>query len=82
MAGAFGNFLDKFFVKVPGIGFHFGFRVKATGEHIGVVDFFDFDWPNFLLVERWPAFNVADSCVSIGIVILLFTMDWAEEQKT
>ncbi|PJZ86042.1 lipoprotein signal peptidase [Leptospira harrisiae] len=82
MAGAFGNFLDKFFVKIPGVGFRFGFTPEKPGiEFIGVVDFLDFEWPNFLLFDRWPAFNVADSCVSIGIVILLFTMDWKELDK-
>ncbi|PJZ45253.1 lipoprotein signal peptidase [Leptospira brenneri] len=82
MAGAFGNFSDKFFVKIPGVGFRFGFTPEKPGiEYIGVVDFLDFEWPDFLLFDRWPAFNVADSCVSIGIVILLFTMDWKELDK-
>jgi len=81
MAGAFGNFLDKFFVKIPGVGFKFGFTPERPGiDFIGVVDFLDFEWPDFLLFERWPAFNVADSCVSVGIVILLLTMDWKEEE--
>ncbi len=35
-----------------------------------VVDFLDFDFPDFIM-ERWPVFNVADSFVSIGMVILL-----------
>lgn len=83
MAGAFGNFFDKFFVKIPGEGFRFGFSPERPGiEFIGVVDFLDFEWPDFLLFERWPAFNVADSCVSIGIVILLLTMDWKEEESS
>jgi len=81
MAGAFGNFTDKFFVKIPRVGFRFGFTPDNPREHIGVVDFLDFEWPDFLLFERWPAFNVADSCVSVGIVILLLTMDWIEEKK-
>ena len=76
MIGAFGNFIDKFFVKIPpGGGVRFGFSPKTQGEFIGVVDFLDFDWPNFLFFDRWPAFNFADSCVSIGLVILLFTMN-------
>jgi len=81
MAGAFGNFIDKFFVKMPpGGGIKFGFQPGA-GEFIGVVDFFDFDWPDFLLFHRWPAFNIADSCVSIGLVILIFTMNIEETEK-
>lgn len=79
MAGAFGNFLDKFFVKIPGTGFRFGFQPNV-GEYIGVVDFLDFDWPDFLLFSRWPAFNVADSCVTIGLTILIFTMKLEEEK--
>ncbi|TGN18818.1 lipoprotein signal peptidase [Leptospira idonii] len=82
MAGAFGNFLDKFFVKIPGEGFRLGFAADKTKlEFIGVVDFLDFEWPDFLLFDRWPAFNAADSFVSVGIVILLLTMNWKEELK-
>ena len=79
LVGAFGNFIDKFFIKIPGEGIKFGFTFNSLmNEHIGVVDFFDFDWPNFLLFSRWPAFNVADSCVSIGLIILIITMDYDE----
>ena len=35
-----------------------------------VTDFMDVDFPNFIM-DRWPVFNVADSCVSIGIVLML-----------
>jgi len=34
-----------------------------------VVDFIDFDFPDFIF-ERWPTFNLADSWVTIGIVLL------------
>jgi signal peptidase II len=85
MVGAFGNFIDKFFIKMPkGGGVKFGFTPIEHGprisEYIGVVDFLDFDWPDFLIFERWPAFNFADSCVSIGLVILILTMK-VEEKK-
>jgi signal peptidase II len=33
-----------------------------------VVDFILIHWRDF----RWPAFNVADSCITIGAGILLF----------
>jgi signal peptidase II len=80
MAGAIGNCLDKFFIKIPGGGgIRFGFFPTTPGEFIGVVDFFDFDWPDFLLFQRWPAFNVADSCVLIGVAILIITMKVEEE---
>lgn len=38
-----------------------------------VTDFLDFDFPDFIM-ERWPVFNVADSCVTIGIVLLCVLM--------
>ena len=38
-------------------------RVRA-GE---VVDFFDVYWGQY----HWPAFNVADSCISVGVVVML-----------
>ncbi|MEM7180069.1 MAG: lipoprotein signal peptidase [Spirochaetota bacterium] len=76
MVGAFGNFIDKFFVKMPpGGGVRFGLTPTKAGEYIGVVDFLDFDWPDFLIFHRWPAFNFADSCVSVGLVILIITMN-------
>ncbi|TGK07890.1 lipoprotein signal peptidase [Leptospira semungkisensis] len=82
MAGAFGNFIDKFFVKLIGIGAEFGFiQNPYAGRFIGVVDFLDFDWPNWLFIERWPAFNFADSCVSVGLVILILTMKLEEDKK-
>ncbi len=36
-----------------------------------VTDFVDVDFPDFIM-ERWPVFNVADSCVTVGVVVLLF----------
>ena len=35
-----------------------------------VVDFMDFHWQNY----HWPAFNVADSCISVGVGLLMITM--------
>jgi signal peptidase II len=34
-----------------------------------VTDFIDFDFPDAIM-DRWPVFNVADSCVTVGIIIL------------
>jgi signal peptidase II len=36
----------------------------ASGE---VTDFLDFHWHGYY----WPAFNLADSCITVGMVILL-----------
>ncbi|MCB1188870.1 MAG: lipoprotein signal peptidase [Leptospiraceae bacterium] len=82
MVGAFGNFFDKFFVKMPpGGGVKFGFSPTSQNEFIGVVDFLDFDWPDFLVFHRWPAFNFADSCISVGLVILIITMNFKEKES-
>ncbi len=35
-----------------------------------VIDFVDLHWYHF----HWPAFNVADSAITIGVVLLLFQM--------
>ena len=37
----------------------------------GVVDFISVGW--------WPAFNIADSAISIGILILIFTLMFGEK---
>ena len=37
-----------------------------------VVDFFDFN----LIIYRWPAFNIADACISTMVVWLLFRLLW------
>ncbi len=42
----------------------------------GVVDFLDFGVGNL----RWPVFNVADTAVTIGAVLLLFSL-WAEDRR-
>jgi signal peptidase II len=33
-----------------------------------VIDFLDFYWSNY----HWPAFNVADSCITVGVLITLY----------
>jgi signal peptidase II len=35
-----------------------------------VIDFLDFYWKSY----HWPAFNVADSCITIGVAITIFYM--------
>jgi signal peptidase II len=56
--GAIGNMIDRI----------------AQGR---VIDFLDVDFPDIAIkplgiyLTRWPTFNVADSCVLVGIVMLL-----------
>lgn len=61
LAGAVGNAIDRLI-------------------HGYVLDFLDFHW-DFLSVlfhgGHFPAFNVADSCISVGVVLLL----WGELRK-
>lgn len=70
MAGILGNLTDRLFQ-----GFWLepykdaGFWARL-GEGY-VVDFLDFYLP--LVNYRWPAFNVADSCISIAAVLLFCT---------
>ena len=37
--------------------------------HGDVVDFLDVHWRGF----HWPAFNVADSCITLGVAVLLIS---------
>ncbi len=42
-----------------------------------VIDFLDFYWGNY----HWPAFNVADSMISIGVFTLVLRMFFAQNKK-
>ncbi|OGJ87241.1 MAG: signal peptidase II [Candidatus Raymondbacteria bacterium RifOxyA12_full_50_37] len=46
-----------------------------------VVDFIDCDFPDFIM-ERWPVWNVADSCVTIGIAILFIITLFAKRRES
>jgi signal peptidase II len=43
-----------------------------------VVDFLDFHWRNFY---HFPAFNVADSAICVGVAILMIDMAFKEEES-
>jgi signal peptidase II len=53
------------------------FLAGAVGNSIDrtlfgkVTDFVDVDFPDFLM-DRWAVFNVADSCVTIGIILMIW----------
>jgi signal peptidase II len=67
LAGAVGNLIDRVFYGVL-----FGTDPLFFGR---VVDFILVDIPDInifgLHYSHWPVFNIADSCVSCGVVILL-----------
>lgn len=64
LAGAVGNMIDRVFYGVI-----FGESALFYGK---VVDFILVDIPDVFGMTHWPVFNVADSCVSVGIVLLVF----------
>lgn len=67
LAGAFGNLIDRVFY-----GVFYGYAPLLYGK---VVDFIQVDIPDITIgsyhLSHFPVFNVADSCVTIGICILL-----------
>lgn len=67
LGGAMGNFIDRMFY---GVWFY-----SEPLFHGRVVDFFDVDFFDVNLLgyqlTRWPVFNVADACVTVGVVLLL-----------
>ena len=68
LGGAIGNLIDRMFY---GIFFEY-----APLFHGKVVDFLDVDFFKFNILgksfDRWPIFNIADSAVTIGVLILIF----------
>ena len=68
LGGAVGNLIDRMLY-----GVFYGYAPLFYGR---VVDFLDFDFFNITIFgrhfERWPIFNIADSAVTIGVIILLF----------
>ncbi|MBS1536769.1 MAG: signal peptidase II [Bacteroidetes bacterium] len=67
LAGALGNFIDRAFYGV--------FYNEGALFYGLVVDFIQVDIPDVnwfgQVYTHWPVFNVADSCVSCGMVLLL-----------
>ncbi|MCX7880304.1 MAG: signal peptidase II [Ignavibacteria bacterium] len=68
LAGAVGNLIDRVFYGVI-----FGYAPIFYGR---VIDFIQVDIPDINIggiinYTHWPVFNIADSCVTIGIILLL-----------
>ncbi|MFN3603298.1 MAG: signal peptidase II [Leptonema sp. (in: bacteria)] len=91
-SGAVGNFIDKLFVKsVENREWFFSFSPKK-GYVSGVVDFVEFIWfgwetfanipiLSFLAWETWPTFNLADSLIVVGILLLFIHTSFEEYFK-
>lgn len=84
-SGALGNLIDKLFIKSLTTR-EWIFSLSPQKGHIsGVVDFVEcvwFGWKslgdyfilNFLAMDFWPTFNLSDSMIVAGIVLLMFSM--------
>lgn len=91
-SGAVGNLIDKLFVKSLETRewvFSFG---PQKGHVSGVVDFvqciwFGLDqfqdfWPlKWLAWDTWPIFNLADSLIVVGIILLIVTIGFAPQES-
>jgi len=77
LGGAIGNLIDRTFY-----GVFYGYAPIFYGK---VVDFFNFDFFDFTIFnhtyERFPIFNIADSSVTIGVILLLLFHHSKEEVK-
>jgi signal peptidase II len=76
LGGAIGNLVDRVFY-----GVFFGDGPLFYGR---VVDFLDVDFFNINIfgfqLSRWPVFNIADACVTTGVLLLLLFHRTVEEE--
>lgn len=77
LGGAVGNMIDRMFY-----GVFYGYAPIFYGK---VVDFFNADFFDFTIFgrtyDRFPIFNIADSAVTVGVVLLLLFHKSVEEKK-
>lgn len=69
LAGALGNLYDNLFLDDPHDGHPFGKVRDFIDVYFGA-----FDW-------HFPTFNVADSCITVGAVLLLGTSLFGRESR-
>lgn len=77
LGGAIGNLIDRTLY-----GVFYGYAPVFYGK---VVDFFNFVFFDFTIFgrtfDRFPIFNVADSCVTVGVILLILFYRPAVEQS-
>jgi signal peptidase II len=77
LGGAIGNMIDRTFY-----GVFYGYAPIFYGR---VVDFINVDFFDFSIFgrtyERWPIFNIADSAVTVGVILLLIFQKPHSEEK-
>lgn len=78
LGGAIGNLIDRTFY-----GVFYDYGPIFYGK---VVDFFNVDFFDFTIFgrtyDRWPIFNIADSSVTVGVILLLIFHRSAEKVKS
>jgi signal peptidase II len=78
LGGAIGNLIDRTFY---GVIYNYGPIFYGK-----VVDFFNVDFFDFTIFgktyERWPIFNIADSAVTIGVLLILIFNRNDETEKS
>lgn len=62
----------------------FGNIIDRIFRPSGVVDFLDVKFYGLFGFERWPTFNIADSCVVVGVILMLIAilLEKKNEQKS
>jgi len=76
IGGAFGNLIDRL---ISGQVVDF-IDIDIPDISIGPLSFFGYKWS--IYCERWPAFNVADSAISIGLLFLIWYLWHSEDTET
>lgn len=84
LGGAFGNVADRIFGfmiygAINDAGFNAGRKVKLFFGK--VVDFINIGFGSPRGKWRWPYFNVADACITIGLVILISLIVFTKDEN-